>query len=333
LGLAQKYNFPLNQQHIVGHNEIQDCFYPGNGHAGCYTGSGPDWNRVMAPITPGLISTMRFSIVTYTGTVKLQARTNHSGTALSLVDGPCVSLDSLATITTTPVATTTKTGRFTVTLIEAEGEERCLLARHPNYLPTQRVLPTDSDLGLVVLSAGDMNQNGRINILDLSLLSKRYNKRDSKSDLTGDGRIDLIDLILAAYNFNRKGPVEWPVPGLGSGSFMWPASGDISNGFYRYHPALDIAAYFGAPILAADSGRVVEAGWDTYYGYHLIIDHGNGYQTLYAHLQRYYVDVGSNVLKGTQIGEMGSTGNSSGPHLHFEIRQENVERNPYNFLP
>jgi hypothetical protein len=276
---------------------------------------------------------MPFSRVTYTGTVKLQARIHHSGTALYLVNGPCASLESMATITATPVATTHRTGQFTITLTEAEGEERCLLARHPNYLPAQRSLPADSDLGLVVLPAGDMNQNGRINILDLSLLSKSYDKRNSKLDLNGDKRLDLIDLTLAAYNFSRKGPVEWPVPGLGSGNFVWPASGDISNGFYRYHPALDIAAYFGAPILAADSGHVIVAGWDNYYGYNIVIDHGNGYQTLYAHLQRYYVDEGSNVLKGDQIGEMGSTGNSSGPHLHFEIRQGNVERNPYSFLP
>jgi hypothetical protein len=313
LGLAQKYDTPLDQKHPVpGQYENGDTF--------------------MRSITPGLTNITPFSTVTYTGTVKLQARTNHSGIALYLIDGPCASLKPPPAITTMPAAITNRRGQFTITLTETEGE-RCLLARHPNYLLAQRLLSAQSDLGLIVLPAGDMNQDSQINILDLSLISKKYNKANQGTDLNRDGRIDLIDLAVAAYNFSREGPVEWPLPGVGSGNFSWPASGDISNGFYRYHPALDIAAHFGAPILAADAGHVVVAGWDHYYGYHLIIDHGNDYQTLYAHLQSYYVEVGNNVSKGMNIGEMGSTGNSSGPHLHFEIRQGQTRRNPYNFLP
>lgn len=120
----------------------------------------------------------------------------------------------------------------------------------------------------------------------------------------------------------------------GSGSFIWPASGNIYQGFWTGHPAIDIAARSGAPVLAADSGYVIVAGWDNNgYGYHVVIDHGNGYQTLYAHLQAYYVDAGQNVAKGAQIGEMGSTGRSTGPHLHFEVRQGTVQRNPVGFLP
>jgi murein DD-endopeptidase MepM/ murein hydrolase activator NlpD len=111
------------------------------------------------------------------------------------------------------------------------------------------------------------------------------------------------------------------IPGnatAGSGAFVWPASGNIYQGFWAGHPAVDIAAWPGAPVLAADSGYVIVAGWDNSgYGFHVVIDHGNGYQTLYAHLQAYYVDAGQNVAKGTQIGEMGSTGFSTGPHLHF----------------
>lgn len=127
------------------------------------------------------------------------------------------------------------------------------------------------------------------------------------------------------------------IPGnatAGSGAFVWPASGNIYQGFWTGHPAVDIAAWSGAPVLAADSGYVIVAGWDNNgYGYHVVIDHGNGYQTLYAHLQAYYVDAGQNVAKGAQIGEMGSTGFSTGPHLHFEVRQGTVQRNPVGFLP
>jgi murein DD-endopeptidase MepM/ murein hydrolase activator NlpD len=86
--------------------------------------------------------------------------------------------------------------------------------------------------------------------------------------------------------------------------------------------------------LAADSGYVMMAGWsDVGYGYHVVIDHGNGYQTLYAHLQAYYVEAGDNVALGQQIGEMGNTGNATGPHVHFEVRQSTVQRNPIGFLP
>ena len=120
----------------------------------------------------------------------------------------------------------------------------------------------------------------------------------------------------------------------GSGVFAWPTSGSIYQGYWSAHPGLDIAAWFGAPVNAADSGYVVLAGWDdTGYGYHVVIDHGNGFQTLYGHLQAYYVDAGDNVAKGQQIGEMGNTGNSTGPHLHFEVRQGTVQRNPAGFLP
>jgi murein DD-endopeptidase MepM/ murein hydrolase activator NlpD len=128
-----------------------------------------------------------------------------------------------------------------------------------------------------------------------------------------------------------------PIPddaSTGTGEFAWPASGTIYQGFFPWHPAIDIAAYLGAPVLAADSGYVIEAGWSNVgYGYNVVIDHGNGFQTLYAHLNAYYVDVGDNVAQGQQIGEMGNTGNATGPHLHFEVRQNTVQRNPIGILP
>lgn len=120
----------------------------------------------------------------------------------------------------------------------------------------------------------------------------------------------------------------------GTGAFGWPASGTITQGYWTGHQALDIAAWVGAPVTAADSGQVIYASWDdTGYGKTIVIDHGNGFQTLYAHLNAYYVAPGTNVAKGEQIGEMGNTGNSTGPHLHLEIRQGTVQRNPIGFLP
>jgi murein DD-endopeptidase MepM/ murein hydrolase activator NlpD len=128
-----------------------------------------------------------------------------------------------------------------------------------------------------------------------------------------------------------------PIPedaNKGTGIFGWPTAGQITQGFWDRHRALDIGSWDGAPVVAADSGYVVAAGWDdSGYGRTVVIDHGNGFQTLYAHMQVYYVEAGTSVAKGEQIGEVGSTGNSTGPHLHFEIRQNANQRNPFGFLP
>jgi murein DD-endopeptidase MepM/ murein hydrolase activator NlpD len=128
-----------------------------------------------------------------------------------------------------------------------------------------------------------------------------------------------------------------PIPAdasKGTGAFGWPTAGQITQGYWEHHRALDIGAWKGAPVLAADSGYVVAAGWDdSGYGRTVVIDHGNGFLTRYAHMQVYYVDVGASVAKGQQIGEVGSTGNSTGPHLHFEVIQNGVLRNPFGYLP
>ncbi len=119
----------------------------------------------------------------------------------------------------------------------------------------------------------------------------------------------------------------------GTGSFVWPVSGYITQGFWNNHRALDIGSWLGNPVVASDSGYVVYAGWDrTGYGYLIIIDHGKGYRTYYAHLSAIYVRIGDSVAQGQQIGAVGSTGRSTGPHLHFEIRYRNVQRNPLGFL-
>ena len=128
-----------------------------------------------------------------------------------------------------------------------------------------------------------------------------------------------------------------PIPAdasKGTGAFGWPVSGRITQIFWNLHRAVDIGAPAGTPVVAADSGFVVYAGWDdSGYGNLIILDHGNGYVTLYAHLAEMFVSVGQSVAKGTRIGSVGSTGNSTGPHLHFEIRYHDVQRNPLGFLP
>lgn len=125
---------------------------------------------------------------------------------------------------------------------------------------------------------------------------------------------------------------------IGYGTFVWPAPTRWLSG-YDYSPStnhwgIDIGGSIGDPIFATDSGVVVYAGWNDYgYGYVVVIDHGNGWQSLYAHLSAYDVECGSYVYQGDAFASMGSTGNSSGPHLHFELRSDEYGRaNPHNFL-
>lgn len=121
----------------------------------------------------------------------------------------------------------------------------------------------------------------------------------------------------------------------GSGAFLWPTSGSITQKYWSGHPAIDIGSWTGAPVKSADAGYVVEAGrgWSSGYGNHIVIDHGNGYRTLYAHLNSMFVSPGENVTKGQQLGTVGNTGNSTGPHLHFEVLYQGIRRNPYSYLP
>ncbi len=120
-----------------------------------------------------------------------------------------------------------------------------------------------------------------------------------------------------------------------TGQFVWPMGGRITQRFAWYHRGIDIATSLGTPILAADSGTVMVAGWpdNSGYGNRVVIDHGNGYRTLYAHMSKVSVVVGQTVKRGDQIGLEGSTGRSTGPHLHFEIRRTNGGFvNPLDYL-
>lgn len=121
---------------------------------------------------------------------------------------------------------------------------------------------------------------------------------------------------------------------VASGTFVWPASGVISQGFAWYHKGIDIANRSAPNILAADAGEVIIAGWPdgSGYGNRVIIDHKNGYKTLYGHLSAIYVAPGKNVNRGDAIGKMGSTGRSTGIHLHFEVIKGGTYLNPISVL-
>ena len=125
-------------------------------------------------------------------------------------------------------------------------------------------------------------------------------------------------------------------PNLGTGYFVWPLAPpyNLTQEYWGGHPAIDINTYFRQPIFASDSGTVAFSGWDdTGYGNLVIIDHGNGYRTYYAHNEANLVSTGQTVVIGQQIAESGNTGNSTGNHIDFRILLNGTFVNPLGYLP
>jgi murein DD-endopeptidase MepM/ murein hydrolase activator NlpD len=123
---------------------------------------------------------------------------------------------------------------------------------------------------------------------------------------------------------------------VGGGGFIWPTANHYLSGndYWSGHLGIDIAAGLGATVWASDGGVVVFAGWSNGgYGNMVMIDHGNGWQTVYAHLSSVRVSCGESVSQGQSIGAAGSTGNSTGAHLHFETRNNGGFVNPWYVLP
>ena len=118
-----------------------------------------------------------------------------------------------------------------------------------------------------------------------------------------------------------------------TGTFIRPLSGTISQHFSAAHRGIDIPAPHGTRVLASDGGTVTFAGWGSSYGNYIMIRHANGYSTLYAHLSSMSVRNGDRVFQGQEIGRVGSTGRSTGNHLHFEIIRNGVRVNPLNYIP
>lgn len=125
---------------------------------------------------------------------------------------------------------------------------------------------------------------------------------------------------------------------IGQGTFVWPSTNHFLSG-YDYSPAtnhygIDVDGDMGSPIYAVDGGVVVYSGWNDYgYGNVVVVDHGTGWQSLYAHLDQIHVACGASVYQGQLIALMGSTGRSTGPHLHFELRTDHAYVNPWDYLP
>ncbi len=188
-----------------------------------------------------------------------------------------------------------------------------------------------------------------------SLLAQAESKRaeietihDQKTTLLSETRANKDALVrMESQLAQKEQEVKTILENLRHGSapegrFAWPVSGRMTSGFgYRIHPifgsrrfhsGIDIAARHGTPIVAAAGGQVVQSGYFGGYGYSIMVYHGGGYATWYAHLSSFNVSVGQNVERGQVIGYVGSTGWATGAHLHFEVRINGSPHNPLDYL-
>jgi murein DD-endopeptidase MepM/ murein hydrolase activator NlpD len=174
------------------------------------------------------------------------------------------------------------------------------------------------------------------------LEAAREQKKVSLDSLSAQERADAeeIDGLQAASADLaakiRAAQANSTVQHVSGAGFMWPVNAPITSPFGwrwgRMHEGIDLGAAYGSPIAAAAAGVVIYAGWESGYGNLVVIDHGGGLATAYGHQSRIAVSVGQSVSQGETIGYVGSTGHSTGPHLHFEVRVNGQAVDPLGYL-
>ena len=167
-------------------------------------------------------------------------------------------------------------------------------------------------------------------------LKTRISDEDASLSAIGKQEADLESTINAATAryAAQVSAVSATIGPVGSFNLQWPIHGIVTQEFgHNGHPGIDIAAPYGAPIYASGSGVVIYAGWESGYGNYTCISHGGAVSTCYGHQSAIGVTVGQSVSRGAFIGNEGSTGYSTGPHVHFEVRVNGGVRNPRAFIP
>jgi murein DD-endopeptidase MepM/ murein hydrolase activator NlpD len=162
-------------------------------------------------------------------------------------------------------------------------------------------------------------------------LLTRLEKLDRQVSLQEKSLLEVRDEIEQQADFLRCVPSIRPLVG-GSISSLFGRRRDPFTGQWEPHMGLDIVAPTGTPIYATADGKVILARREPAYGKTVVIDHGNGYKTRYAHMHRFYVTKGQKIQRGDPIGEVGNTGRSSGPHLHYEVMVNNQHQDPLDFM-
>ena len=190
------------------------------------------------------------------------------------------------------------------------------------------------------------NQNKKNQVLSNTKIMKEYylsklNEEEQKLQKQIDEynlQVYLIESEIKSLSIEKisadyfGGPMTWPVPGYTKLTSLYGMRVHPITGAYKLHTGIDISAPMGTNFVAAAKGIVTKATYNTAYGNMVIIDHGGGVQTLYAHGSEILVEIGQEIEKGTEILKVGSTGYSTGPHAHFEIRINGLTVNPLEYL-
>ncbi len=220
-------------------------------------------------------------------------------------------------------------------LIDKVRAERALVVQKKAELERDRAAILELEKAAAAKkSVIETRRNERAAVLDSAVHERDTAERAYQELLETSRRIEQMIRNKKSGNREEMGA---------SGAMSWPISGPITSpygwrthpifGTQRYHSGVDIGADYGDPIRAADGGVVIYADWMGGYGYAVIIDHGGGISTLYGHNNELLVGVGQRVYKGQVIARAGSTGYSTGPHCHFEVRQNGSPVSPMNYLP
>jgi murein DD-endopeptidase MepM/ murein hydrolase activator NlpD len=224
-------------------------------------------------------------------------------------------------------------------LAQLDRELRQLLSLEPPPTPIEELLAASKSVTIAKgpsTSATGSSATVTTLAVETSLMSKAGYLTDSFAVLREemeDRVASLEDLRVAAAEqlaYDAARPSIWPANGYITSGYGYRTA--PIGGYRQFHPAVDIAAPVGTPVVATGDGRVVFSGWKHDLGNTVMIDHGYDFRTLYAHVARVVVVVGDRVKKGQVIAYVGSTGRSTGPHLHYEVHLRGKETNPRPYL-
>lgn len=216
----------------------------------------------------------------------------------------------------------------TITLVFSQG--RLLVASRENTQLRRRIERMELEFEKVRALEIQLRRSEQMRAEVLTLLGARGEPLDSlhaPPEALARAAFGTDELRLRQEDFLRSVPTSWPTRGPVTRDFSSP--GGPGN---PYHPGIDVAAATGTPVTAAAAGAVTYAGTDPEYGNLVVIDHGLGLETRYAHNARLTVLSGARVMRGQMIAAVGSTGNSTAPHLHFEILKDGVPVDPRKYL-
>lgn len=224
---------------------------------------------------------------------------------------------------------------FDVNLLQTTRADRETVAKtRAKLMGDREIISVLRQTAAITKGQVESRRNERKGVLDAATNERETAERAYRELMDTSRQIEGLIKRIQAGERNVTG---------NTGTMIWPVSAQITSNFgWRIHPifgtqrmhtGIDLGADYGEAVRAADGGTVIHSDWMGGYGKTIIIDHGNGMSTLYAHNSALLAEEGQNVAKGQVVSRVGSTGYSTGPHLHFEVRQGGSPVNPLNYLP